>query len=120
MQSNKSRLRTPYLSATEQLEAPCYLHSYIDPKDNLEKATHLLRNCQQFLGVRQFCEDLRAETAAKAHSKERVATHSYPPEPYVPEGGDVYVPTEVFPVSRGQVNMIHKTSFSKREAKKFT
>ena len=51
VQSSKNRLRTPYLSATEQLEAPCYLHSYIDPKDNLEKATHLLRNCRQFLEV---------------------------------------------------------------------
>jgi hypothetical protein len=33
---------------------------------------------------------------------------------------DIYIPTEVYPASRGQVNMIHKTSFSKREAKKFS
>ena len=31
-----------------------------------------------------------------------------------------YAPAEVFPVSRGHVNMIHKASISKRESKKFT
>ena len=122
MQSSKNRLRTPYLSATEQLEAPCYLHSYIDPKDNLEKATHLLRNCRQFLEVQKFCDDLRAEAAAKAHSAgKRAAVYSHPQQQqYLPEEEDVYIPTEVYPASRGQVNMIHKTSFSKREAKKFS
>lgn len=126
MQSNKNRLRTPYLSATEQLEAPCYLHSYIDPKDGHEKSSHLLRNCRQFLEIQQFCDDLRAKATARVHTMERRAgPYSYPPEPYIPEpyipaGGDEYVPTEVFPESRGQVNMIHKTSFSKREVKKFS
>ncbi|KAK1607422.1 hypothetical protein QYE76_031095 [Lolium multiflorum] len=33
---------------------------------------------------------------------------------------DEYVPAEVFPEPRGQVSMIHKTSFSKREIKKFS
>ncbi|KAK1664688.1 hypothetical protein QYE76_052847 [Lolium multiflorum] len=135
-QSSKNRLRTPYLSATEQLEAPCYLHSYIDPKDCLEKSSHLLRNCRQFLEIRQFCDDLRAEATARVHTMERrAASYSYQPEPYVPEpyvpepyvpepyvpaGGDQYALAEVFPESRGQVNMIHKTSFSKREVKKFS
>ncbi|KAK1681520.1 hypothetical protein QYE76_042368 [Lolium multiflorum] len=127
IQSSKNRLRTPYLSATEQLEAPCYLHSYIDPKDCLEKSSHLLRNCRQFLEIRQFCDDLRAEATARVHTTERrAASYSYPPEPYIPEpyvpagGEDQYAPTEVFPESRGQVSTIHKTSFSKREVKSFS
>ncbi|KAK1662943.1 hypothetical protein QYE76_051102 [Lolium multiflorum] len=125
------RARSPYLSATEQLEAPCYLHSYIDPKDGREKSSHLLRNCRHFLEIRQFCDDLRAEAMSRVHIMEkRARTYSYPPEPYVPEPyvpesyqpaeGDKYVPTEVFPEPYGQVNMIHKTSFSKREIKKFS
>jgi hypothetical protein len=87
----------------EKLEAPCYLHSYIDPKDNLEKATHLLRNCRQFLEVQQFCDDLRAEVTAKTHSAEkRVAACSHSqPQQYLPEEEDVYIPTEVYPASRG-------------------
>ncbi|KAK1695045.1 hypothetical protein QYE76_011742 [Lolium multiflorum] len=47
------RARSPYLSATEQLEAPCYLHSYIDPKDGREKSSHLLRNCRHFQEIRR-------------------------------------------------------------------
>ena len=78
--SNKGRFHTPYLSATEQLEAPCYLHSYIDPKDVHEKSSHLLRNCRQFLEIRQFCDDLRAEATARIHTMERrAASYSYPP-----------------------------------------
>jgi hypothetical protein len=37
--------RMPNLPAAEQLSAPCYLHVYIDAKDNTEKATHLLKDC---------------------------------------------------------------------------
>ncbi|KAK1603720.1 hypothetical protein QYE76_027393 [Lolium multiflorum] len=44
----------------------------------------------------------------------------YIPEPYEPMEKDEYVPAEVFPEPRGQVSMIHKTSFSKREIKKFS
>jgi hypothetical protein len=51
-------------------------------------------------------------------AKERAASYSYPQQ-YTP-GEDIYIPTEVYPASRGQVSMIHKTSFSKREAKKFS
>jgi hypothetical protein len=31
-----------------------------------------------------------------------------------------YMPAEVYPFSRGHVNMIHKASVSKRESKKFS
>ncbi|KAK1610864.1 hypothetical protein QYE76_034537, partial [Lolium multiflorum] len=102
-------------------DAPCYLHSYIDPKDNLEKASHLLKDCRQFLEIQSFCDELRAEAAARTLSAEkRAAEYNHQPQHYVPEEGDVYVPTEVYLTPRGQVNMIHKTSFSKREAKKFS
>ena len=124
--SIKGRTRSPYLSATEQLEAPCYLHSYIDPKDGREKSSHLLRNCRHFLEIRQFCDDLRAEDMSRAHAMEkRAGSYDYPPEPYVPEpyvpaAAGEHVPIEAFPQPCGQVNMIHKTSFSKREIKKFS
>ncbi|KAK1661583.1 hypothetical protein QYE76_049742 [Lolium multiflorum] len=126
MQSIHGRARSPHLSATEQLDAPCYLHSYIDPKDGREKSSHLLRNCRHFLEIRQFCDDLRSEAISRAHIMEKKArSYSYRAEPYIPEPyepmeKDEYVPAEVFPEPRGQVSMIHKTSFSKREIKKFS
>jgi hypothetical protein len=57
--------------------------------------------------------------------EKRARSYDHPPEPYVPEPyepmeKDEYVPAEVFPELRGQINMIHKTSFSKREIKKFS
>ncbi|KAK1607612.1 hypothetical protein QYE76_031285 [Lolium multiflorum] len=126
MQSIHGRARSPHLSATEQLDAPCYLHSYIDPKDGREKSSHLLRNCRHFLEIRQFCDDLRNEALSRAHIMEKkTRSYSYRAEPYIPEPyepmeKDEYVPAEVFPEPRGQVSMIHKTSFSKREIKKFS
>jgi hypothetical protein len=48
-QLNKNHSRAPYFPVTEQLVAPCYLHSYIDPKYNIEKATHLLKECRQYV-----------------------------------------------------------------------
>ncbi|KAK1643510.1 hypothetical protein QYE76_061315 [Lolium multiflorum] len=125
MQSIHGRARSPHLSATEQLDAPCYLHSYIDPKDGREKSSHLLRNCRHFLEIRQF-DDLRSEAMSRAHIMEKKArSYSYRAEPYIPEPyepmeKDEYVPAEVFLEPRGQVSMIHKTSFSKREIKKFS
>jgi hypothetical protein len=51
MSSIRGRTRSPHLSATEQLEEPCYLHSYFDPKDGREKSSHLLRNYRHFLEI---------------------------------------------------------------------
>jgi hypothetical protein len=79
--------------------------------------------------MRQFCDDLRAEAISRVHAMERRArSYSYAPDPYVPEpyvpaGGDELRDertAEVFSEPCGQVNMIHKTSFSKREIKKFS
>ncbi|KAK1680775.1 hypothetical protein QYE76_041623 [Lolium multiflorum] len=72
------RARSPYLSATEQLDAPCYLHSYIDPKDGREKSSHLLKNCRHFLEIRQFCDDLRGEAISRVHIMEKRARSTYP------------------------------------------
>jgi hypothetical protein len=68
-----------------------------------------------------LCEELRIDAEAKTRSAEgRAAAYNYSRQhQYVPDE-DIYIPTEVYPASRGQVNMIHKTSFSKREAKKFS
>ncbi|KAK1608130.1 hypothetical protein QYE76_031803 [Lolium multiflorum] len=74
----------------------------------------------------EFCDDLRSEAISRVHMMEkRARSYSYRAEPYVPEPyepmeKDEYVPAEVFPEPRGKVSMIHKTSFSKREIKKFS
>jgi hypothetical protein len=39
------------LSFAEQLNAPCSIHAYIDPKDNAKKSSHLLRYRRQFLDL---------------------------------------------------------------------
>jgi hypothetical protein len=49
----------PNLLAAEQLVTPCYLHVYIDPKDNIEKASHLLKDYRKFLDIQKLCEELR-------------------------------------------------------------
>jgi hypothetical protein len=44
----------------------------------------------------------------------------YVPAEVYPASDDIYIPAETYPLTREHVNMIHKTSFSKREAKKFS
>jgi hypothetical protein len=106
--------RLPHLPAAEQLVAPCYLHIYIDPKDNIEKASHLLKDCRRFLDIQKLCEELRSNSEAMTHPiLEGIAASAQSQE-------HQYVPAEVYPVSRGHVNMIHKANFSKRESKKFS
>jgi pantothenate synthetase len=97
------------------------LHTYIDPKDNLEKASHLLKDYRQFVDIQKLCEELRSNSEAIAHPIKEV-TSAYAQsqqQQYVPSE-DIYVPTEIYPVSQGHVNMIHKASVSKRESKKFS
>lgn len=38
--------RIANLPPSEQVNAPCYLHTYIDPVDNQKKSSHLLRDCR--------------------------------------------------------------------------
>jgi hypothetical protein len=121
MQSSKNRSRSPYLSAAEQLDAPCDLHSYVDPKDNIEKVTHLLKECRKFIDIKKLCDELRSDSEAKTRSAgERAVAYSYSQRQQYALDEDIYIPTEVYPASRGQVNMIHNTGSSKRKAKKFS
>jgi hypothetical protein len=77
------------------------LHSYIDPNDSVDKATHLLKDYRQFLDIQKFCDELRSESEAKARSaEERTVAYSYPQQ-YTP-GEDIYIPTEVYPQQPGQ------------------
>ncbi|KAK1647230.1 hypothetical protein QYE76_065035 [Lolium multiflorum] len=46
--------RTPELPYAEQINAPCYLHSYVDSKDGKTKSSHLLRDCRQFLDMHKL------------------------------------------------------------------
>jgi hypothetical protein len=109
------------MPAAEQLVSPCYLHTYIDPKNNIEKASHLLKDCRQFLDNQKLCEELRPKSETKACPiKGGIASYAQPQrQQYVPTE-DIYVPAKVYPVSRGHVNMIHKANISKRKSKKFS
>jgi hypothetical protein len=57
--------RVPDLPAAEQLNAPCYLHAYIDSKDNVKKASHLLRDHRQFLELQKLYETLKSGSNAQ-------------------------------------------------------
>lgn len=57
----------PELPPADQVNAPCYLHAYIDPKDNIKKSTHLLRCCRQFIELRQFYEALNPGANVQAY-----------------------------------------------------
>jgi hypothetical protein len=90
------------------------LHVYIDPNDNIEKASHLLKDCRQFLDIHKLCEELSFNSEAMAHPiKEGIDASAQSQE-------RSYVPVELYPVSRGHVNMIHKANISKRKSKKFS
>jgi hypothetical protein len=58
----------PDLPAAEQLNAPCYIHAYIDSNDNVKKSTHLLRDCRQFLELQKFYETLNPGANVQAYS----------------------------------------------------
>jgi hypothetical protein len=112
--------RMPDLPTMEQLNAPCYLHAYIDPKDNIKKASHLLKDCRQFLEIQKLCEALRSSPDAQAHSTKQGADTPNQPLELQSQQNHPRLPAEAFPIPRGQVNMIHKAGISKRESKKFT
>ncbi|KAK1644332.1 hypothetical protein QYE76_062137 [Lolium multiflorum] len=48
--------RAPELPYAEQINAPCYLHSYVDSKDGKTKSSHLLRDCRQFLDMHKLIQ----------------------------------------------------------------
>jgi hypothetical protein len=106
------------------------LHAYVDPKDNIEKASHLLKDCRQFLDIQRLCEEIRSNAEAMAHPiRERAvdcAQPQYSPadDIYVPAEAhpvydDIYIPAEVYPTTPGHVNMIHKTIFQREKPRNF-
>jgi hypothetical protein len=85
------------------------LHTYINPKDNIEKASHLLKNCWQFLDIQKLCEELRSNSEIMAHPiKGGTSAYAQPQQHQCVPAEDIYMPAEVYPVSRGHVRMIHK------------
>lgn len=103
--------RAPELPFAMQLNAPCYLHAYIDPKDDKKKSSHLLRGCRQFIEMQKFIQQQQSNLPPPApppppqHQVQQVQTHN---------------PNESFPPPRGPMSMIHKTGVSRREMKKLT
>jgi hypothetical protein len=73
--------RVPELPFAEQLNAPCYLHAYIDPKDNVKKSSHLLRDCRQFIEIQKFYETRQPQQPKETlggikETKEETSTYS--------------------------------------------
>ncbi|KAK1644128.1 hypothetical protein QYE76_061933 [Lolium multiflorum] len=101
--------RAPELPYAEQINAPCYLHSYVDSKDGKTKSSHLLRDCRQFLDMHKLIQQSGQQPLP-------------PPPPPPPQRPSTKASTsnEAFPPPRGQMSMIHKTGVSRREMKKLT
>jgi hypothetical protein len=57
--------RVPELLFAEELNAHCYIHAYIGPKDNTKKLSHFLRDYRQFIDIQKFYETGRAATTPK-------------------------------------------------------
>ncbi|KAK1619826.1 hypothetical protein QYE76_025343 [Lolium multiflorum] len=101
--------RTPELPFAEQINAPCYLHSYIDSKDNKTKSSHLLRDIRQFIDMEKFIQQ-----------KQQQPPPPPPPPQHQVQQAQPHQPNETFPSPRGQMSMIHRTGVSRREMKKLT
>ncbi|KAK1684257.1 hypothetical protein QYE76_045105 [Lolium multiflorum] len=105
--------RTPELPYAEQINAPCYLHSYVDSKDGKTKSSHLLRDCRQFIDMHKLIQ--------QAGQQQPPPPPPPPPPPqHQVQQAQPHQPNEAFPPPRGQMSMIHKTGVSRREMKKLT
>ena len=90
------------LPAAEQLNAPCYLHSYIDLKDNVKKSSHLLRDCRQFIEIQKFYEALNPGVNVQAYPTIQGApAPNLPPAPQIQQV-QPRAPVEAFPPPRGR------------------
>ncbi|KAK1662350.1 hypothetical protein QYE76_050509 [Lolium multiflorum] len=110
-QKRRSRCRTPELPYAEQINAPCYLHSYVDSKDGKTKSSHLLRDCRQFLDMHKLIQQ---------SGQQQLPPPPPPPPQHQVQQAQPHQPNEAFPPPRGQMSMIHRTGVSKREMKKLT
>jgi hypothetical protein len=97
------------LPFAEQINAPCYLHAYIDSKDNKKKSSHLLRDCRQFIEMQKLILQ-----------KQQQPPPPPPPPQHQVQQVQPHNPNESFPPPRGQMSMIHRTGVSRREMKKLT
>ncbi|KAK1695701.1 hypothetical protein QYE76_012398 [Lolium multiflorum] len=103
--------RVPELPYAEQINAPCYLHSYVDSKDGKTKSSHLLRDCRQFLDMHKLIQQ---------SGQQPLPPPPPPPPQHQVQQAQPHQPNEAFPPPRGQMSMIHKTGVSRREMKKLT
>ncbi|KAK1618649.1 hypothetical protein QYE76_024166 [Lolium multiflorum] len=103
--------RAPELPYAEQINAPCYLHSYVDSKDGKTKSSHLLRDCRQFLDMHKLIQQ---------SGQQPLPPPPPPPPQHQVQQAQPHQPNETFPPPRGQMSMIHKTGVSRREMKKLT
>ncbi|KAK1604027.1 hypothetical protein QYE76_027700 [Lolium multiflorum] len=104
--------RTPELPYAEQINAPCYLHSYTDSKDGKIKSSHLLRDCRQFIDMHKLIQ--------QAGQQQLPPPPPPPPPQHQVQQAQPHQPNEAFPPPRGQMSMIHRTGVSRREMKKLT
>ncbi|KAK1662699.1 hypothetical protein QYE76_050858 [Lolium multiflorum] len=103
--------RTPELPYAEQINAPCYLHSYVDSKDGKTKSSHLLRDCRQFIDMHKLIQQAGQQPPPPPPP---------PPPQHQVQQAQPHQPNEAFPPPRGQMSMIHRTGVSRREMKKLT
>ncbi|KAK1651897.1 hypothetical protein QYE76_069702 [Lolium multiflorum] len=99
------------LPYAEQINAPCYLHSYVDSKYGKTKSSHLLRDCRQFLDMHKLIQQ---------SGQQPLPPPPPPPPQHQVQQAQPHQPNEAFPPPRGQMSMIHRTGVSRREMKKFT
>src|SRR3954452_15468179 len=59
--------RVANLPPSEQINAPSYLHTYIDPVDNQKKSSHLLRDCRQLLDLQKYHAALQGGSNTQHH-----------------------------------------------------
>ncbi|KAK1616993.1 hypothetical protein QYE76_022510 [Lolium multiflorum] len=90
------------------INAPYYLHAYIDSKDNKKKSSHLLRDCRQFIEMQKLIQQQQQPTPPP------------PPPQHQVQQAQPHNPNESFPPPRGKMSMIHRTVVSRREMKKLT
>ena len=124
------------------------MHSYIDPQDNTKKSSHLLRDCRQLLDFQKYYTAMSGGNNAPAYlppppPMQQLQQQQYPmqqqlqqqqpqmqqhlphPQQQLQQQQHLQIQQhggapEAFPPPRGQVPMIQKAHFSKREMKKFT
>ena len=98
------------------------MHSYIDPKDNIKKSSDLLRDCRQFIELQQFYDALNPGANIQTYPMIQGAPAPNM-APQVQPQQQLQIQQrapEAFPPPEGQMSMIQRSGFSKRELKKFT